>query len=68
MMLNLANVQPTYGLIASPPISEQADDSPQPLRVDRKDIESIKIYADNGVLNLFTDIEQAIGRMCETAY
>jgi hypothetical protein len=28
-------------------------------------VESIKIYADGRVLNLFSDIEQAIGKMCE---
>ena len=67
MMLNLASVQPGYGLMASPPLSADRLDSVEPLRVDRKDIESIKIYADTGVLNLFTDIEHAIGRMCETA-
>jgi hypothetical protein len=32
---------------------------------DRRDVESIKIYADTQVLSLFSDIEQAIGRMCE---
>jgi Up-regulated During Septation len=32
---------------------------------ERKDVESIKIYADTQVLNLFSDIEQVIGRMCE---
>lgn len=39
--------------------------SPKPLRLDRKEVESIKIYADNQVLNLFTDIEQAVTKMCE---
>ena len=42
-------------------------ESPEPLRFERKDVESIRIYADTQVLNLFTDIEQAIGRMCEAA-
>jgi hypothetical protein len=32
---------------------------------DRKTTESIKIYADGHVLNLFSDIEKAIGKMCE---
>ncbi|KAH8708654.1 Up-regulated during septation-domain-containing protein [Phaeosphaeriaceae sp. PMI808] len=37
-----------------------------PLRPDdRKTMESIKIYADGHVLNLFSDIEKAIGQMCE---
>jgi hypothetical protein len=40
-------------------------ESPKPLRLDRKEVESIKIYADNQVLNLFTDIEQAVTKMCE---
>lgn len=38
-----------------------------PARTDRKDTESIKIYADGHVLNLFSDIEKAIGKMCEQA-
>lgn len=33
----------------------------------RSGVESIKIYADTQVLNLFSDIEQAIGRMCEAS-
>lgn len=32
---------------------------------DRQTTESIKIYADGHVLNLFSDIEKAIGKMCE---
>ncbi|KAF2636469.1 hypothetical protein P280DRAFT_483741 [Massarina eburnea CBS 473.64] len=48
---------------STPPRSPVKAESPA--RVDRKDVESIKIYADGQVLNLFTDIEQAIGRMCE---
>jgi Up-regulated During Septation len=44
------------------------ENSPQRDKVkDRGDVESIKIYADTQVLNLFSDIEQAIGRMCEAA-
>ncbi|KAF2446821.1 hypothetical protein P171DRAFT_239835 [Karstenula rhodostoma CBS 690.94] len=39
-----------------------------PLRNERKDVESIKIYADGHVLDLFSDIEHAIGKMCEQAY
>jgi hypothetical protein len=39
--------------------------SPRPLRIDRKEVESIKIYADNQVLNLFNDIELAVNTMCE---
>ncbi|TLD36875.1 Up-regulated during septation-domain-containing protein [Venturia nashicola] len=39
--------------------------SPKPLRLDRKEVESIKIYADDQVLNLFSDIEQAVTKMCE---
>lgn len=31
----------------------------------RNDLESIKIYADGQVLNLFSDIEQAVTKMCE---
>lgn len=47
----------------TPPRSPVKADSPS--RADRKEVESIKIYADGQVLNLFSDIEQAIGRMCE---
>jgi hypothetical protein len=35
---------------------------------DRQPTESIKIYADGHVLNLFSDIEKAIGQMCEQSY
>ncbi|KAF2668579.1 hypothetical protein BT63DRAFT_280693 [Microthyrium microscopicum] len=66
MMLNIANVQPAYSL-ETPPTSGKHPEPTEPLRVDRKDIESIKIYADTQVLNLFTDIEQAIAGMCEPA-
>ncbi|CAI6339194.1 unnamed protein product [Periconia digitata] len=48
---------------STPPRSPVKADSPS--RADRKEVESIKIYADGQVLNLFSDIEQAIGRMCE---
>lgn len=48
---------------ATPPRSPAKAESP--LRVVRKDVESIKIYADGNVLSLFSDIEQAIGKMCE---
>ncbi|KAL5119007.1 hypothetical protein ACEQ8H_003136 [Pleosporales sp. CAS-2024a] len=36
-----------------------------PAAADRNTTESIKIYADGHVLNLFSDIEKAIGKMCE---
>jgi hypothetical protein len=65
MTLSLPQVQPGHGLQSTPPGSPPRFGSPEPLKVERKDVESIKIYADNQVLNLFTDIEQAIGRMCE---
>ncbi|KAJ4368989.1 hypothetical protein N0V83_006071 [Neocucurbitaria cava] len=39
-----------------------------PARAERRETtESIKIYADGHVLNLFSDIEKAIGKMCEQA-
>lgn len=50
---------------STPPRSPVKVESPT--RMDRKDVESIKIYADGHVLNLFSDIEQAIGKMCEQA-
>jgi hypothetical protein len=51
---------------STPPRSPIKVESPS--RVERKDVESIKIYADGHVLNLFSDIEQAIGKMCEQTY
>ncbi|KAF2130797.1 hypothetical protein P153DRAFT_204996 [Dothidotthia symphoricarpi CBS 119687] len=38
---------------------------PSRTRTDRTQTESIKIYADGHVLDLFSDIEKAIGHMCE---
>jgi Uds1 (Up-regulated during septation)-like protein len=70
MMLNVgaahgAAFEPT------PPGSREGYVESSPSRLggvkDRSDVESIKIYADTQVLNLFSDIEQAIGRMCEAA-
>jgi len=63
-------------LLLNPPASNREDmtestpprspvKAESPARVERKDVESIKIYADGHVLNLFSDIEQAIGKMCE---
>lgn len=49
----------------TPPRSPVKIDSPS--RHQRKETESIKIYADGHVLNLFSDIEKAIGKMCEQA-
>jgi len=48
---------------STPPRSPVKAESPA--RIERRDVESIKIYADGHVLNLFSDIEQAIGKMCE---
>lgn len=48
----------------TPPRSPiKAENSPS--RIERKETESIKIYADGHVLNLFSDIEKAIGQLCE---
>ncbi|KAF2847737.1 hypothetical protein T440DRAFT_520637 [Plenodomus tracheiphilus IPT5] len=47
----------------TPPRSPVKIDSPA--HTERKETESIKIYADGHVLNLFSDIEKAIGQMCE---
>jgi hypothetical protein len=52
--------------LATPPRSplRATSPSPSPLRIiDRKDVESIKIYADN--LSLFNDIELAVTKMTE---
>jgi hypothetical protein len=65
-------------LILNPPANrvELAESTPprspvkaaSPLQLERNEVESIKIYADSHVLNLFSDIEQAIGKMCDPAY
>jgi hypothetical protein len=47
----------------TPPRSPVKIDSPS--RNERKETESIKIYVDGHVLNLFSDIEKAIGQLCE---
>lgn len=47
----------------TPPRSPVKAESPG--RSERRNVESIKIYADGHVLSLFSDIEQAIGKMCE---
>ncbi|KZM21415.1 hypothetical protein ST47_g7412 [Ascochyta rabiei] len=48
----------------TPPRSPvKAEDSP--VRAQLKETESIKIYADGHVLNLFSNIEKAISQMCE---
>jgi hypothetical protein len=49
----------------TPPRSPVKAESPS--RAERKETESIKIYADGHVLSLFSDIEKAIGKMCEQA-
>jgi hypothetical protein len=49
----------------TPPRSPVKIDSPA--QAERKETESIKIYADGHVLNLFSDLEKAIGKMCEQA-
>ncbi|KAF2749016.1 hypothetical protein M011DRAFT_399286 [Sporormia fimetaria CBS 119925] len=51
--------------VSTPPRSPVKAESPS--RMERREVESIKIYADGHVLNLFSDIEQAIGKMCEQA-
>jgi hypothetical protein len=48
---------------SAPSSTTQPVASPAP--ANRRDVESIKIYADGQVLNLFSDIEQAVARMCE---
>ena len=50
------------GAETTPPRSPVKPESPS--RVERREVESIKIYADG----LFSDIEHAIGKMCEQAY
>ncbi|KAK7518641.1 Up-regulated during septation-domain-containing protein [Phyllosticta citriasiana] len=51
----------------TPPRSPVKADSPdRPYHTNRKDVESIRIYADGEVLNLFADLEKAIGHMCDS--
>jgi hypothetical protein len=54
------------GAESTPPRSPVKAEHTSP-RPDREQTESIKIYADGHVLNLFSDIEAAIGKMCEQA-
>jgi hypothetical protein len=49
----------------TPPGSPVKAEAQSPEPVNRREVESIKIYADTQVLNLFSDIEQAVTRMCE---
>ncbi|KAF2089785.1 hypothetical protein K490DRAFT_36549, partial [Saccharata proteae CBS 121410] len=50
----------------TPPHSPLDDERVEDLvRSKRRDVESIRIYADDNVLDLFSDIEQAMGEMCE---
>jgi hypothetical protein len=49
---------------STPPRSPVKAESPA--RVERRDVESIKIYADGHVLDLFSDIERALEK-CEQA-
>ncbi|KAF2460608.1 Up-regulated during septation-domain-containing protein [Lineolata rhizophorae] len=50
-------------VVSTPPRSPVKAESPN--RGERRDVESIRIYADGHVLSLFSDIEKAIGQMCE---
>ncbi|KAK8165344.1 Up-regulated during septation-domain-containing protein, partial [Phyllosticta citrichinensis] len=51
----------------TPPRSPFKADSPEsPYHTNRKDVESIRIYADGEVLNLFADLENAVGNMCDS--
>jgi hypothetical protein len=53
-----------YDALLTPPRSPGKDDSSP--RIKRNDVESIKIYADGEVLDLFSSIEEAIGDMCDS--
>ena len=61
--LNPATPGSTLNTQLTPPGSPQKEISPT--RAARGDVESIQIYADGDVLNLFNSIEKAIGNMCE---
>ncbi|KAI9770799.1 MAG: hypothetical protein M1840_003049 [Geoglossum simile] len=47
----------------TPPRSPEKAESPSPSRRNRREVESIKIYADSNVYALLADVEQEIGRM-----
>jgi Up-regulated During Septation len=47
----------------TPPRSPQKAESRSSSRGNRRDVESIKIYADSNVYSLLADVEQEIGRM-----
>ena len=65
LTLDMTVYSPSNTTCSTPPVSPTKIESPKPLRVDRKEVESIKVYADNQVLNLLSDIEQAVTQMCE---
>jgi hypothetical protein len=65
LTLDMGLYSPHNTSCSTPPDSPTKIESPEPLKVDRKEVESIKVYADNQVLNLFSDIEQAVAQMCE---
>ena len=65
LTLDITAYSPNNTTCSTPPVSPSKIESPMPLRVDRKEVESIKVYADDQVLNLFLDIEQAVAQMCE---
>ena len=60
-------------IVLDPIHDDMADDTPprspvkieSPAREEQTEMSSIKVYADGHVLNLFSDIEKAIGKMCE---
>ena len=65
--MTLNEAAPAITACTTPPGSPRLEkiQLPEPLRTERKGVESIKVYADNQVLNLFSDIEQAVTQMCE---
>jgi len=66
--LTLDEAAPAKPICTTPPGSPtkpEKIETPAAVRSDRKEVESIKVYADNQVLNLFSDIEQAVTKMCE---
>jgi len=65
LMLDMTAYSPGNTTCSTPPDSPTKIESPKPLRIDRKEVESIKVYADDQVLSLFSDIEQAVAQMCE---
>ncbi|KAF2762076.1 hypothetical protein EJ05DRAFT_535357 [Pseudovirgaria hyperparasitica] len=64
LLLDSEHSRPMVVTPTTPPRSPIKVDSPR-RGPERREVESIKIYADGRALDLFSDIQQAIGQLCE---